>query len=167
MTFSDISYDNLLIPTDGSEQAANAVEEGIKLANEVDATVHILHVVDAFEAKILPITGEEEAKREEYVEYGEQITTEAAQVAKDAGLEVETAVVVGIAHKEIQAYVEENEIDLVVIGSRGLGGVEEMLLGSTADKVIRLVNKPVTVVYQQPAEEVRWMLPSAEDTIHR
>jgi nucleotide-binding universal stress UspA family protein len=162
-----MSYDNLLIPTDGSEQAANAVEEGIKLAAEIDATVHVLHVVDEFEAKIVPITGEQEAKREEYVEYGEKITEEAAQVARDAGLDVETAVVVGIAHKQIQNYVEENDIDLVVIGSRGLGGVEEMLLGSTADKVIRLVNKPVTVVYQQPVEELRWMLPSAEDTVHR
>lgn len=162
-----MSYDNILIPTDGSEQAANAVEEGIKLADELDATVHALHVVDEFEAKIVPITGEEEEKREEYVEYGEQITGEVATLAENAGLEAETAVVVGIAHKEIQNYVGENDIDLVVIGSRGLGGVEEMLLGSTADKVIRLVEKPVTVVYKRPAEEVQWMLPSAEDTIHR
>jgi nucleotide-binding universal stress UspA family protein len=160
-------YDNILIPTDGSEQAANAAEEGIRLATELEATVHALHVVDEFEAKIVPITGEQEDKRAEYIEYGERITDEVAQVATEAGLESVTAVETGIAHKTIVSYIEENDIDLVVIGSRGLGSVEEMILGSTADKVIRLVDKPITVVYKRPAKTVQWMLPSAEDTIHR
>ena len=162
-----MSYDNILIPTDGSEQAANAVEEGIALAAEVGATVHALHVVDEFEAKIVPITGEQDAKREEYVEYGERITGEVADLAADSGLDAVTAVEIGIAHKEIQQYVEDNDIDMVVIGSRGLGGVEEMLLGSTADKVIRLVDEPVTVVYKRPTGTTEWLLPSAADTIHR
>lgn len=160
-------YESILIPTDGSEQAGNAVEEGIQLADQLDATVHTLHVVDEFEAKIVPITGEQDQKRAEYMEHGEKVTDEVAQVAEEAGLECITAVTTGIVHKEIESYVEENDIDLVVIGSRGLGGVEEMLLGSTADKVIRLVDKPVTIVYQRPAETLQWMLPSAEDTIHR
>ena len=162
-----MSYTNILIPTDGSEQAANAVEEGIKLAAAVGATVHAFHVVDEFEAKIVPITGEQEAKREEYVAYGERITGEVADVAAEAGLDAVTAVETGIAHTEIQQYVGDNGIDLVVIGSRGLGGVEELLLGSTVDRVIRLVDIPVTVVYKRPPETSQWMLPSAADTIHR
>lgn len=162
-----MSYDNILVPTDGSRQAANAVEEGVKLAKELDATVHALHVVDEFEAKVVPITGEQEAKRDEYVAYGERITEEVADLVAEAGLDAVTAVEIGIAHKEIQQYVEEHDIDLVVIGSRGLGAIEEALLGSTADKVIRLVDEPVTVVYKRPAETTQWMLPSAEDTIHR
>ncbi|MFC6872250.1 universal stress protein [Halobellus marinus] len=160
-------YDSILIPTDGSEQAGNAVEEGIRLAEQLGATVHALHVVDEFEAKIVPITGEQDKKREEYIEYGEKITDEVAGVAADAGVDCVTAVQTGIAHKKIQAYVEDHDIDMVVIGSRGLGGVEEMLLGSTADKVVRLVDKPVTVVYKRPTESLQWMLPSAEDTVHR
>jgi nucleotide-binding universal stress UspA family protein len=160
-------YDNLLIPTDGSEQAANAVEEGVRLASELGATVHALHVVDEFEAKIVPITGEQEEKRAEYVEYGERITGEVADLAAEAGVDCVTAVETGITHKRVASYVEDNDIDMVVIGSRGLGGVEEMLLGSTADRVVRLVDKPVTVVYKRPTKSLQWMLPSAEDTIHR
>jgi nucleotide-binding universal stress UspA family protein len=162
-----MSYENILIPTDGSAQAANAVEEGIKLAAEVDATVHALHVVDEFEAKVVPITGEQEAKREEYVTRGEEITGEVAEVAAEAGVDTVTAVEVGITHREIRDYVADNDIDLVVIGSRGLGAVEELVLGSTADKVIRLVDEPVTVVYKRPTETSEWLLPSAADTIHR
>lgn len=160
-------YDNILIPTDGSEQAANAVEEGIRLADNLGARIHTLHVVDQFEAKIVPITGEQDEKRAEYMAYGERITGEVADLAAEAGLECVPTVETGIAHKTIADYVEEHDIDLVVIGSRGLGSVGELLLGSTADKVIRLVNKPVTVVYKEPAKTVQWMLPSAEDTIHR
>jgi nucleotide-binding universal stress UspA family protein len=160
-------YENVLIPTDGSEQAANAIEEGIRLASELDATVHALHVVDEFEAKIVPITGEQEDKRAEYMEHGEQVVDEVADLATEAGVESVTAIETGLAHKMIVNYVEDNDIDIVVIGSRGLGGVEEMILGSTADKVIRLVDEPVTVVYKRPSKTVQWMLPSAEDTIHR
>lgn len=160
-------YDNILIPTDGSEQAGNAIEEGIRLASELGATVHALHVVDEFEAKIVPITGEQDEKRAEYMEHGERITDEVAQVASEAGVECVTTVETGLPHKEIEHYVEDNDIDIVVIGSRGLGSVEEMLLGSTADKVVRLIDKPVTVVYKRPAKTLQWMLPSAEDTIHR
>src|SRR6056297_3354701 len=105
-------YDDVLVPTDGSEQAANAVEEGIRLAEQLGATVHALHVVDEFEAKIVPITGEQEQKRAEYLEYGERITGEVADLAEEAGLDCVTAVETGIAHKEIQRYVEENDIDL-------------------------------------------------------
>lgn len=137
------------------------------MATELGATVHALHVVDEFEGKIVPITGAEDEKRAEYIEYGEQIVAEVAQLAADADVECTTSVVTGITHKEIVDYVEENGIDMVVIGSRGLGTVEEIVLGSTADKVIRLVDQPVVVVYQQPAERLQWMLPSAEDTIHR
>ena len=151
-----MSYSNILIPTDGSEQAANAVEEGIELAAAVGATVHALYVVDEFEAK-----------REEYVAYGERITGEVADAAAEAGVETVTAVETGIAHTEIEQYARDNDIDLVVIGSRGLGGVEELLLGSTADKVIRLIDVPVTVVYNRPTGTKEWMLPSAADTIHR
>jgi nucleotide-binding universal stress UspA family protein len=160
-------YDTILIPTDGSEQAANAVEEGLNLANQLDASVHVLHVVDQFEAKIVPITGAQEEKRAEYVEHGERITEEVAALAEEAGLDCVTSVQTGIAHERIADYVEEHDVDLVVIGSRGLGGVGEMLLGSTADKVVRLVDRPVTVVYERPDRSLQWMLPSAEDTIHR
>lgn len=160
-------YERVLVPTDGSEQAGNAVEEAIRLAEQLGATVHALHVVDEFEAKIVPITGAQDEKRAEFIEHGEQVTDEVARVAEEAGVECTTAVTTGIVHEEIESYVDENDIDLVVIGSRGLTGVEEMLLGSTADKVIRLVDEPVTIVYQRPAETLQWMLPSAEDTIHR
>ncbi|MEA5389533.1 universal stress protein [Haloarculaceae archaeon H-GB11] len=158
-------YDSILVPTDGSTQAMYAAEEAIRLAAELEATVHALYVVDAFEAKIVPITKEEDGKRDEYEAYGADVTGEVAEMAEDAGVECVTAVRDGVTHDQIASYVDENDIELVVMGSRGLTNIEEMLLGSTADKVIRSVEVPVTVVHKQPNENLDWMIRGA-DTVH-
>jgi nucleotide-binding universal stress UspA family protein len=55
-----------------------------------------------------------------------------------------------VVHQEIESYVEGHDIDLIVIGSRGLTNVEKALLGSTADKVIRTLEIPTMVVHQTP-----------------
>ena len=147
-------YDTILIPTDGSQQAANAVKAGIALASELDATVHAVYVVEQFEGRIVPITGEQEEKSEEYHDYGQQILDEVAKAAEDVGVECTTTVLDGIVHKEISDHADDNDIDLIVMGKRGLTNIEEAILGSTADKIIRTVNKPVTVVHKEPTYNV-------------
>lgn len=158
-------YDSILIPTDGSNQAMNAVEEGVRLAAELGSTVHVLYIIDEFEAKIVPITGEQDEKRAEYREYAEEVTREVVDVAEAAGVECHTAIETGITHREIINYVKEEDIGMVVMGSRGRSNIEEMLLGSTADKVIRSVDIPVTVVHKQPSERLDWMI-RGQETVH-
>lgn len=158
-------YDSILVPTDGSTQARFAVEEAIQLAAKLDATVHALHVMDAFESRIVPITSEQDAKRAEYQEYGEEVTEEVARMAEDAGVECVQAVEEGLPHRVIINYVEDNDIDMVVMGSRGLSNIEEMLIGSTTDKVVRGVDVPVTVVHKEPSERLDWMI-RGQDTVH-
>jgi len=158
-------HDTILIPIDGSRRAMHAVEDGIQLAAELGSTVHALYVIDAFEAKIVPITKEQERAREEYETYGADVTGEVATMAKDAGVECVTAVRDGVAHREITNYARENDIDLVVMGSRGRSNIEDMLLGSTAEKVIRSLDVPVTVVHKRPPETLQWRIRGA-DTVH-
>lgn len=158
-------YDPILIPTDGSRQAMNAVEEGVRIAAETGATVHALYVIDEFEAKIVPITGAQDEKRAEYEAYAEEVTGEVAELAADAGVECVTATETGVTHREIVEYVEEEDVEMVVMGSRGRSNLEEMLLGSTADNVIRAVDIPVTVVHKPPSERLEWMI-RGQDTVH-
>jgi len=158
-------YDTILIPTDGSAQSMNAVEEGVRLASVVGATVHALYVIDEFEAKVVPITGEQEDKAAEYEQYGEEVTGEVADAAEAAGVDCVAAVRAGVTHDEIERYAEEHDVDLVVMGSRGRSNLEEMLLGSTADKVIRSLDVPVTVVHKRPSERLDWMI-RGQDTVH-
>ncbi|MDZ7700963.1 MAG: universal stress protein [Halobacteriales archaeon] len=145
-----LMYDDILIPTDGSEQATNAVKSGLSLAAELGATVHVLTVLDEFESRIVPLTGEGEERRQEYEDRGEEIVTEVAKAADELGVDCETAVRTGQVHVEIQEYVDEAGIDLVVMGSRGLTNLEKVLLGSTADKTIRTVDVPTMVVHRPP-----------------
>lgn len=158
-------YDPILIPTDGSNQAMNAVEEGLRLAAQLGSKVHVLYVIDEFEAKIVPITGEQDEKREEYRDYAEDVTGEVADLAADAGVECVSSIRTGITHREVVNYVEDEGIELVVMGSRGRSNLEEMLLGSTADKIIRTVDIPVTVVHKQPSERLEWMI-RGQETVH-
>lgn len=143
-------YDDILIPTDGSEQATNAIKAGLSLAADLGATVHAVIVLEDFESRIVPITGEQDDRRAEQRERGEEIVGEVAKAAEELGVPCQTAVRSGIVHKEIQAHVEENDIDLVVMGSRGLTNVEKALLGSTADKLIRTLDIPTMVVHRTP-----------------
>lgn len=147
-------YDSILIPTDGSQQAANAVKAGLELAQQLDASVHAVYVIDAFEGRIAPITREQEEKREEYEQYGEDILNEVAKAAESLGVECTGSVLDGVVHNEIASYADDHDIDLIVIGKRGLSNLEEAILGSTADKVIRTVNRPVTVVHKEPQHPV-------------
>lgn len=122
-------------------------------------------VVDEFEAKIVPITGEQEEKAAEQRAYAEEVAGEVADVAAEAGVECVTAVRTGVTHREIVDYIEDEDVEMVVMGSRGRSNLEEMLLGSTADKVVRSVDIPVTVVHKQPSERLDWML-RGQDTVH-
>lgn len=143
-------YDQVLIPTDGSEQATNAVKAGLLLADQLGASVHVLYVVEEFEGRIEPITGEQEELSREYHEYGEEIVGEVAKAADAMGLDCTTAVTSGVVHGQIKSYVEKNDIDMIVMGSRGLTTVEKVILGSTADKIVRTLEIPTTIVHKKP-----------------
>ncbi|MFB6090293.1 MAG: universal stress protein [Halobellus sp.] len=143
-------YDNILIPTDGSAQATNAVKTGLSLASELAATAHAVYVVEEFEGRIEPILAEQEELSEQYHERGEEIVGEVANAAESMGVDCVTTVEEGTVHNELENYVEENDIDFIVMGSRGLTNVEKAILGSTSDKIIRTLDIPTTVVHRPP-----------------
>ena len=137
-------YDRVLVPTDGSTASENAIEHAIGLAKQYGATLHALYVVDAgtyssLEAAADVVVDELRAEGTEAVE------AIAAQ-AEDAGVAVETAIETGIVHRSIVDYVDNEGIDLVVMGTHGRTGVGRFLLGSVAEKVIRTADAPVMTV---------------------
>jgi len=146
-------YDKILIPTDGSDVAENAVEHGVELAERYGATVHALYVVDT-DAMDLSL-GTEQVDRlkagrfgdmDEIREKAEEATGRVAERAEDAGIEVVEEVTSGRPHKAITRYADHNGVDLIVMGSHGRGGVRRVLLGSVAERVLRTTRLPVLVV---------------------
>lgn len=137
-------YDRILIPTDGSKESDKGVAHGVELAAAVGATVHALYVVEEGGNPWMAESMDDQIDRAK--EYGETITAEVADRAADAGVECVTSIEVGPnVHETINDYVAEEDIDLIVMGS-GYYGKIGGLLGSTAEKVLRSAEVPVTTV---------------------
>ncbi|ELY69344.1 universal stress protein [Natrinema versiforme] len=139
-------YDDILVPTDGSDSSAAAVDEAVAIADGAAATVHFLHVVDA---------GTEMAAAGEGAlapELTKTLEDEAESALDDATARAERADVPrervtreGVPHEVIATESAEIGADLVVMGASGRSGVKERLLGSTTDRVIRTVDASVLI----------------------
>jgi nucleotide-binding universal stress UspA family protein len=145
-------YGDLLLPTDGSEAAATAVDHALAVAAAFDATVHALSVVDTGMAAVGPDAVSGDSLVERPTERGERATDAVADRAAGAGVDVEvvTEVREGSPADGVLEYVEETGIDLVAMGTRGRSGLDRLLLGSTTDRVVRRC--PVPVLATQPAD---------------
>ncbi|MFT4946739.1 MAG: nucleotide-binding universal stress UspA family protein [Natronomonas sp.] len=138
-----LSYDEILIPTDGSHRAEEAVDHGLELADQADATVHSMYVVDERRYGETPALSSYELAFEQFEETGQDITEDVAQRARDANLDASTEVTRGLPHEEIVRYADEQDIDLIVMGRSGAGGAEAPHMGSVADRVLRTADVPV------------------------
>ena len=132
-------YEQILVPTDGSDAATKAAEHALDLAVALDAGVHILSVVDiaSLGPDVRSILQEADDEVTDAVE-------SLAATARDRGItSVETAVEDGNPADGIRSYIDDHDIDLVVMGTTGRRGVEKILLGSVAETTVRTAPVPV------------------------
>ncbi|MDH5021437.1 universal stress protein [Halobacterium rubrum] len=146
-------YDNILVPTDGSDAARNAVDRAVDLAAKYDATVHALYVVDVDATNLTLGTEQVDRIRQgrldempEVKAEAEEATGQVAAIASEHGVRVEEHVSAGSPSRAIRKFVEDNDIDIVVMGSHGRSGLSRVVLGSVAEKVLRRTRLPVLVV---------------------
>lgn len=148
------SYNRVLIPTDGSEDATNAVHKGLSLAKLIKAKeVITLYVKDlAFlynspeDDTILMInTGLQNE--------GENILAQVVEEGKKLGVKVEALITEGHPADEILRVAHERNIDIIVIGTVGRSGITRLLMGSVAEKITRHAPCPVFVVRYKSGEE--------------
>lgn len=143
-------YEEILVPTDGSTEAEKGSDHAVELAASVGARLHALYVIE--EGGNPWIRKAMEDQEAEAREYGEEITGDVAADAEAHGVDCVTAVEVGPdVHDEVDDYVKEHDIDLVVMGSGYRGRIGGML-GSTAEKILRTVEVPVTTIRRLETE---------------
>lgn len=145
-------FSRILVPTDLSPCAAAAWDLGRRLAAALRAELILMHVfVEGTLWSESPFNVER--VREIFAE-GRQRTAEAmdewAKPARAAGLDISVAMRDGRPHEEIVKLATELRADLIVIGTHGRGGASRALLGSVADRVVRLAPCPVLTV-REPA----------------
>lgn len=143
-------YDEILVPTDGSPAAEAAIDHAINIASQFDSRVHVINVVD--DAAYSTMEGGTETVIEALEDEGEEAVDRVAEAVEDADLESVTTVTTGTAYSAIRDYVEENGIDLLVMGTHGRRGVDRYLIGSVAERVVRTSEIPVLTV-RQPDDE--------------
>ncbi|MFB6206827.1 MAG: universal stress protein [Haloglomus sp.] len=145
------TIDSVLVPTDGSDTAVRAADHGIAVARRFDATVHVVSAVDVRTISAAYETGpaipEIVAKLESDHRAAVDTVVERAE-AHD--LDVATAVPQGPPARLLREYADEEDVDLVAMGTHGRSGLERHLIGSTTERLVR--TSPAPVVAVPPAE---------------
>ena len=139
----------ILLATDGSEQAELAALRAVDLADATDSELHVAHVgvVPIFLKSYPGTLGYERRLYEQIEEVSRELLRKESWRVKAAGGTVAgTHLRMGQVALEIVALAEELQADLIVMGSRGLGGVRRALMGSVSDSVVRHAHCPVLVV---------------------
>jgi nucleotide-binding universal stress UspA family protein len=144
-------YEHVLVPTDGSDPAAAAVEHAIDVAETYGATLHALYVGRIGDAP--PGLIDEEVAEDPGGKMGSAALDLVGGPAEAAGVEyVERYVPEGPVADAILAYIEDNDVDLVVMGTHGRSGIDRFIVGSVAEQVVR--ESPVPVMTVRPEAEV-------------
>lgn len=144
---TDIKYENILITTDGSENAERAAPYGANIAQNVGGSLHLLNVADVqARAGVFDAGGVTDEFIKQLETEGQEAIERLAQHIDADAVAVQSSVVRGTSHEAINEYVTENSVDLIVIASEGKSNLASQSLGSVTDHVLQAVNVPVLVV---------------------
>ncbi len=147
----------ILVPTDFSEQANNALTIGIQLAKQSGAELHLLHVEEYVSDRGFSAMGDTESDSSNMDKLYILKLLEANKKRMlalidtiDDSISVFHMVEVGQMYKMVRNYVTEQGVDLVIMGTHGASGFSEVLIGSNTEKVVRQVGCPVLSVRNLP-----------------
>lgn len=148
----------ILVPTDFSKTAQTAAEVASGIARKAGSEVILLHVIEEGSSDSVRITGEVTYSSMEeklfVMKLIERSKKQLAKMADDAmfnGIKVRQELRMGTPFHGMRTIITEHKVDLVVMGTAGRSGLEEMLIGSNTEKVVRHANCAVLTVQKKPA----------------
>ena len=138
----------ILFPTDFSEPSYRVLSALEDLRAGGADTVVLLHVVDerSFQAMEHYALGRAEEVERKILDSAGQELELMAQKLRDQGFRVVPQVVIGLPVREILKADKNNDVSMIVLGSHGRSNMQEIFLGSVAEKVVRKCTKPILVV---------------------
>lgn len=136
-------YDRILVPTDGSPGMERVISHAADLAAVHDAALEVVYVVNSGAVANLPMESSWEGVTEMLHEEGENALDAAAE---RAGMQVEKTMLEGNPAHEIVEYASRSDADVVCMGTHGRGGINRLLLGSVAERVVRASEIPVLTI---------------------
>lgn len=139
-------YDRILVPTDGSDAADNAVGEGIALARRFDASLHAIYVIE-YENYLNRVKSDLST---ELAAQGERVLDGITARADQQGVDITTQLIDPDkpVHQELVEYGTEHDIDMLVMGTHGRTGLNRLVLGSVTERTLRISPIPVLTVHE-------------------
>jgi nucleotide-binding universal stress UspA family protein len=146
--------EKILVPCDFSDQAIHAFRLAIDIAQASGAEVHVLHVIELpvmHDDVLTPLPSFDETMLKELSERAEIKMLELKNESNREQLSIATKIEFGPIVSIITNYQETNDVNLIVMGTKGVSGIAEVFIGSNAEKVVRHAACPVMVVKRQTA----------------
>jgi nucleotide-binding universal stress UspA family protein len=152
-----LMFPKILVPLDGSEYAESALDTAVKIAHQFNSKLTLIHVSSfslflplhlfGDEGTSLGMDLEESMRVAEVIrEAGAEILAKGEQRVAAAGVPVDTVLREGHVVQEIVKAAQEGRYDLIVMGAKGRSKIQEMLLGSVSEKVVRTAPCTVMIV---------------------
>lgn len=147
----------ILVPCDFSKQAENAFQFALDYSRKEASEVHLLHIIEVpvlHDSVLMPVLYFEEAL---FKEMKEKASVQFSKLVKKHGNEedkIVTSTKFGPVGAMVLSYIEETKIDLVVMGTKGVSGVKEYLIGSNTEKVVRKSPVPVIAIKKYSPQQV-------------
>lgn len=145
----------ILVPTDFSQEALYALRVAASLAKRFQAEIFLLHMLDMPFSLIDPVGGEPKNKFPEAIFYMKLAHKKFSDLLQEdflKGVQVTEAVQFNYTFKGITAFATEKDCDLVVMGSHGTSGFQDVFVGSNSEKVVRSSEKPVLIIKKDMPE---------------
>jgi nucleotide-binding universal stress UspA family protein len=142
----------ILLATDGSEEAQLALRTAVDLANSTDSELHVLTVGREYHPGYdIPEYGIQlqEALRKLVRQARGELDEQARKIEEAGGKVAEAHLRMGRPDEQIVSVADEIGAGLLVMGSRGLGGLRRALMGSVSDSVVRHAHCPVLVMRKE------------------
>ncbi len=146
-------FKKILVPIDFSEYTDDILAYAREIAQKFGSSIHLMHIIpnmDYFTPYESFIAAENMVTVQKGIE-GEVAKDMEEVAGKLAGIATTSAVRTGVAFVEIIDYVRSEGIDLIIMGTHGRGGLEHILIGSVAEKVVRKAPCPVLTI--RPAKK--------------
>ncbi len=139
----------ILVALDGSEQSQRALQEVLDLFETGALHVHLLNVCEPIhvnEVLFKDTLTEMRALEDEHTAAGRKIVETASAKLNEAGVSNDTHVEIGHADQAIVGFAEKYHAEMIVMGTRGMGAIRSLAVGSIANKVVHLAQVPVLLV---------------------
>ncbi len=142
------TFRHVLCPVDFSSHSDRAMEYAGELAQRFKADLTVLHVVyDPLDITCSHVPHPPlEQLREEMIREAEQLLQRRVHRRLRLLPRVKTMVVAGPPYRQIIRYAQEHHVDLIVMGTQGLTGLDRLIMGSTAERVVRMAPCPVVSI---------------------